>query len=73
MYIFVRIVLSTVRRGFVHFGCKFLVIEEIIYLSVEVVFQIFKEFLPIQVEPQRTLEIVCGDARSNNTSNVVQG
>ena len=30
----------------------------IIYLSVEVVFQIAKEFLPIQVEPQRTVEIV---------------
>ena len=41
-----------------HFGRRFLVINWFDYLSVEVVFQIAKEFLPIQVEPQRTVEIV---------------
>ena len=31
----------------------------IVFVSVEVVFETAKEFLPIQVKPQQTVEIVC--------------
>ena len=38
----------------------------ITFVSVEVVFEIAKEFLPIQVKPQQTVEIVC-DAPDETT------